>query len=256
MIQASGRTSPFGWLRARGVGNVILMAGLVFSVSICSILYLLAMTVHPPPPFGAPGASTSLAAWADAHANWGQTSRSYSLDFGLSLLGPPGFAVGLGVLNFPRAAFVVSFSLLNIFFAWTDWAFASIWKPLADGLTTAISAQDYFILSKLNLLPFFGTTLVVADAEALTMLCVVITSVFLMTRKRGKTRAATLSLWAASLSLMVFGIEIAAFDHRELYLHVTQAQVVLNIAPWFSNADLFLSALAVFGLTSMLLRRS
>ncbi len=242
-------------LHRRGTVFTMMFVCLVASVCLSAGLYLLLRATNPPPPYGHPGAPTSIRVWTESYASWSQASQSYGLDFALSLLAPFSFLAALGVMRFPRAAFVTSFSLLNLFFAWSSHVIASISFWLQSGLTQAVSSQDFFLLTSLRLFLFTGNAYVVADAESLALLAGVVASAFLLGRDRGRRRALVLSTWAASLCLVILGIEIAVFDYRELFLHVTQAQVVLDLAPWFSNADLLFSALLVFSLASLSLRR-
>src|SRR5579871_1816066 len=130
------------WLYTRGLTTLILSIGLLISVALCTVLYLLLLTVHAPPAYGQPGAPASISAWAADYASWSQRSMSYDLDFRVSILGPLTMAISLAVVMWPKAVAVISFSMLNLFFAWTDWTIANVSMPLAKGLTAMISAQD------------------------------------------------------------------------------------------------------------------
>ena len=62
--------------------------------------------------------------------------------------------------------------------------------------------------------------------------------VALQTRDRGRAKSALLGLWTAAACLLVLASEVAAFDPGELQRHVTTLQALLDVAPWFTNADL------------------
>jgi len=189
-----------------------------------------------------------------AYANWHQTNLSYGLDYRLSLVAALGFVAALGIFKYPRLALGVSFSLLNVYFAWSSSLLADISQVVGSEVTRAIYSQDGFVSASLNLRVFTGDTYVVADLEALALLAAVTASVLLLNLDKGTRGALLHSVRAAALSLTILGAEVAMFDYREFYLHVTQVQVVLGLTPWFSNADMLFFALATFAVSSCLLR--
>ena len=240
-------------LKQRGRLAYALGAGLLLSAALAAIFHLLG-AIHPPVAFGQPGAPTSVKAWTDAYDAWSQASLWYGVYFGLSLVAALGFVAALAILAYPRLALILSFVSLNLYFAWSSSLVAFISHSAGSWLTNAIYSQDLYILAKMNLNVFTGDTYVVADVEALALLAAATSSLFLLSLDKGARRALLLSVRAAALSLMVLGAEIAIFDNREFFLHVTQAQVVLDVAPWFSNADLLLSAVMIFALSTWMLR--
>ena len=88
-------------------------------------------------------------------------------------------------------------------------------------------------------------TQVVADLEGIAALLLMTALIASLNRHKGTGKALLLALQAAAGCMVILGIEIAAFDYSEFYLHVTGLQLTLNLAPWFTNADLLLSAVAV-----------
>jgi len=94
---------------------------------------------------------------------------------------------------------------------------------------------------------------IVVDLEALALLGVLIFSTFLLNRPKGAKKATLRSFQVAALCLTILGTEIATFDNREFYLHVTQTQPFLNIATTFTNADLLLASIVIFVVSTGLL---
>jgi len=250
-IQLTGRLRS---LARRGPATHILAGGLLLSVTLSALFYFLLMTIHPPAAFGQPGAPFSVKGWVDAYANWYQSSLTYTLDYRLSLLAALGFAASIGILSHPRLALVASFSLINVYFAWTSSLAAYLSRTLGSGLTEAIFSQDNFLSAYLNLRRFTGDTYDVADLEALALLAAVVASMFLLNSKKGTKKALLRSVQVAALSLIILSTEIAIFDYHEFFLQVTQLQASFGIAPWFSNADLLLLASAIFAASTCLLR--
>jgi hypothetical protein len=146
----------------------------------------------------------------------------------------------------------VSLYLLKLYIAWTSHLLADVSRPLATEVTRLLVSQvNYYPWANLGYLA--GKPLVLTDLEALAVLGVFMASAFQLSLGQGKNRALLLSVQAAALTLMALGAEIAIFDYNEFYLHVTQAQTLLDFAPWFSNADLLLCAVAIFATSSCLL---
>ena len=147
---------------------------------------------------------------------------------------------------------MISFALVNVFFAWTSHVFSSFSPPLANFLTREITAQDNFLWGFVDTL--YGVrTLIVADIEVLSMLVILITVAFLFNLQNGRKRALLLSIHLMSLCFIILGIEILAFDSSEFNLHVTQVQAFFGLATWFTNADLFYAGLGVFVASACLL---
>ena len=231
-----------------------LAAGLLLSVALLALFYLLLVVTHPPAAYGQPGAPTSIPSWFAAYASWSSARLAYTEDYGLSRVSTLGFVLSFAIFIAPRLALRTSFVLLNVYFAWTSSLLADVSKPLAAAVTQVMWTQDQFLWATLSLRYITGSVYVVADMEALAMLVVVVALTLLLNLEKGKRRALLLSLQVAALLLAVLGSEIAIFDYREFYLHVTQVQVALDLLPWFSNADLLVSAVAIFATTSSLLR--
>jgi hypothetical protein len=127
-------------------------------------------------------------------------------------------------------------------------------RPLYSEISAIIVYQDVLFWKALDLNHFIHYTQVVADLEGFVLLGVLTSLVALSNRGKGTGKVFLLSLQFAALCLVILGVEIAVFEPRVLYLHVTDAQVALRLAPWFNNADLLFSAVAVFAVSSSLSR--
>lgn len=238
--------------RIRRLTAFILAGGLIVSIGLCAVFYLLFVTTHPPAALQ-PGSTLSVKDWIDAYTNWQNTHLSYAEAYGLSLVAALGFVVAFGVFIAPRLAFLASFSLLNVYFAWTAHLLADISASLAAGVTQALISQANFLWITGSLSYFVPSFIVIVDAEVLVLLGILTASTLLSNRGEGAKRSVFLSLQVAALSLTILGTEIAIFDHNEFFLHVSQAQALLSLEPSFTNADLLLSALAIFAVSTCLL---
>jgi hypothetical protein len=206
----------------------------IASVSLRAVFYLLVTTAHPP--------------------------VLYSELYGLSLLGALGFIVALGVYVAPRSALLASFALLNVYFAWTSHLLSDASHPFDAWLGKVIASQCQFLWVNgglVDLFPsyffYFPSYYVVFDLESLALFGVLVASILLLNRDMGAKRAALLSLQVAALCFAILETEIAVFDRRELFFHVTSTQQMLRFESWFTNADLLVCALAVFAVTTFLL---
>jgi hypothetical protein len=164
------------------------------------------------------------------------------------------FAVTLVVAISPRVALVVTFALLNLLFAWTSRLLEALSSPLYLGVGRVISIQNGVLWYGLGLERFTQFTQAATDLEGLLLLGLLASLVVLLNARRGTGKALLRSLRATGLCVAILGIEVAAFDRGEFYRHVTDVQLILNLAPWFSNADLLLGAAGAVVLSSALLR--
>ena len=242
----------FNESRIRRLTTRLLTGGLLASLGLCAVFYLLTLTIHPPAPLQ-PGSTLSIKDWIDAYANWHNAYLSYTEAMGLSLVAALAFVVAFGIFIAPRMAFAVSFSLLNVFFLWTSHLLYDISAPLDIALGQAIASQAKFLWITGSLGYFFPSFIVIADLEPLALLGILTLLTLLLSRGKGAKRAVLLSLQVAALCLIILGTQIAIFDHNEFYLHVTQAQSMLSFVPSFTNADLLFSALAIFAVSTCLL---
>ena len=214
---------------------------LIVSIALSIIFYMLLSTLAS----GALEDPESAGYWF-AYA----TYLAYTQGYGLSILATVFFAGALVISISRRLALVMSFSLLNVLFAWTSHLFKALSGPLYSGVNAIIAYQDVLFWKVLNLGPFTRDTQVVADLEGFVLLGLLTSLVVLSKRDEGTWRAFLLSLQIAALSLVILGAEIAVFEGDVFYLHVTDIQVALEFVPWFSNADLLLSGVAVLAVSS------
>jgi hypothetical protein len=236
----------------RRVLPYVLIAGLLLSVSFSAIFYVLLKTLPSQEIFDKTQTGITVIQWVAESTAWQDAVNACTDGYWISILMAIGFAVTIVIYRFPRAALVTSFSLLNLYFAWTSHVFAYFSQSLASFLTYEITAQDNFLSTFVNI-PRGDSTLMVVDAEALAMLVMLTTLIFLFNLRKGMRTAFLHSLQVMALCCMILGIEILAFDSNEFNLHVTQIQESLNVALWFSNADLFYSSVGIFVASSFLL---
>ena len=243
-----------GWFTDGRRAVYILAGGALVSTALCIAFYSLLTMTHAPSAFGQPGAPPTVSQWIAAYTTWYQTENSYALCFRVCLSAAVGFGAALGIFTHPRLAFMASFFMVNFYFAWSSSTFAPLSRTLENIVTEAIYVQDGFLLTGLGIRVLTGNTYVVADIEVLALLAVVMGSVFVLNLRGGRMAAILRSVRALAFCLVILGSEIALFDYRELFLHVTQTQVVVGLATWFTNADLLLFGLALFAATTLLLR--
>ena len=160
-----------------------------------------------------------------------------------------------------KLAFAVSLLALNFYFVWSSYLLRWLSPSLYVSVNRAIRSQDIALFQGLHLDTLFYSsevyyTQIVADFEALLLLFVLIASTAYLSRRGGPGRSLLRTLQISSICFVAFGVELAIFDNSEFYIHFTDAQLAYNIIPWFSNADMFLSALAIFGSTTLLINPS
>jgi len=74
-------------------------------------------------------------------------------------------------------------------------------------------------------------------------------------KSRGSSaRKAVNGLGIAAGLLVVLGAEVALFDSRALFQHVTTFQAVVGLAPWFTNADVIFSGAASLTILALVVR--
>jgi hypothetical protein len=151
-----------------------------------------------------------------------------------------------------KLAFAVSLAMLNIYFAWSSHLLRAISPSLYEFVSRPIRVQDFDVWRYYGLARFTTYTLVVSDFEALVLLVVVMIGAAWLSRDGGRWFALLRSVQVAALCLVVFGVELALFDYHEFYLHVTDAQLTFHFVPWFTNADMLVSALLVLVMSTLL----
>ena len=240
--------------KVKRAARLVLIGGLVVSAAVSLTFYLLIQSHQQPAPIQAGATSTQIQSWLTDYANWTSTNATYSRCLGFGLVAAVEFGVVLLVLRSPRLALVASFILLNLYFTWTSHLLSDISPQLSDGLTQLITVQDDFFWANGGLGYFVGSSIFVLDLEALILLGGVMGLTFVLNLSKGSRRAVLLATQMAALSMVILGGEIAWFDYPQFYMHVTQAQSLVHFLPEFNNADLLLSAVALFAATTFLLR--
>jgi hypothetical protein len=251
-MRGSGIASQSGLWRSRP--TVVLVEGMLASMAASAIFYAAASLLHPPTPYGQPGAPSSVGAWLSAYASWSQTDGDLSTCLRASTLAAIAFGAAAGILERPKVAFVGSFVLLNVYFGWSSSAFGAVSIALLHDITKTIYIQDGYVLGLLGMHGVTGNTYVVADLESLAFLIVVAASILVLNRSRGRPRAVLHAVRAVAGCFVILGAEIAVFDYKELYMHATQAQAEFGWATWISNADLLLAGIITFALSWYALR--
>jgi hypothetical protein len=181
-------------------------------------------------------------------------SPSYSQGGELSTAIAIFFSAALIVSISPRAALLTSFALLNLLFAWTSRLLEAISQALGLAVSRLVSMVNVVFWGGLGLGRLTQYSQAGTDLVGLSLLALLVSLILVMNRAGGVEKAIARGLRAAALCLVLLGVEVAAFDPGELYRHVTAVQVLLNFLPWFSNADLLLSAASVVVVSSALLR--
>jgi len=221
----------------------VFASGLTLSVALYAVFRYLTFVLPGVGDLGAyPGGP---AKFASAYTSWFATRAEYAQVFQTSGVAAGLFTLALFVLIAPRVAVVISALSLNLFFAWTSHLFDAISQPLGNSLANIITVEDVLVWRVLGLASLSLDTQVVADLEGIAALLLMTALIASLNRHKGTGKALLLALQAAAGCMVILGIEIAAFDYSEFYLHVTGLQLTLNLAPWFTNADLLLSAVAV-----------
>jgi hypothetical protein len=231
----------------------LLAGGLLVSIVLCVVFYLLLVLIHPPAALRSGSAGLTIKDWLAAYANWSNNRVFYTKAYGLCLFASMGFAIAFGTFIAPRLAFFASLFSLNVYFAWTSHLLGDISGPIDHQLTLFIFGQAKFLWVTGSLAYFVPNYIVVADSEVLGLLMMVIVTTFVLNRGKGVKMAVLRSFQVGAISVAVLGAEIMLLDYNEFYLHVTQTQVVLDFMPWFTNADLLFCGLAIFAVTTCLL---
>jgi len=147
-------------------------------------------------------------------------------------------AFTLSVIVLKKTAYLVPAYLLNLVFLGTSGAATTYITPLNN---TFIALQT-FVQDRHT---FYDYT-----SAFLTLL--LISSIYLSFRKHGPKTQILNTIQICSLSFLPLGIEVFLFDNAEWNLHVIQLQSDLNLIPWFSNADLLLTTLTLFTLSTII----
>lgn len=243
-----------GWAGHARLGTYLLAGGLVVSAGLCAALYALVALIHPPAAFGHPGSPPTVDQWISSYATWSSENAGLTTGYRAFLLVAIGFASALAVFTRPRGSLVVAFAALNVYFAWSSSTFAFFSKELEHVVSQSIYLQDGYVLSYFDLRVYTGDTYIVADLEALAFLAVVMGASLVLKIGDGLKTAALHAVRAGAACFLILGTEIALFDYREFYLHLTQTQAAFGLATWFTNADLFLVGLVVLAATTYGLR--
>ena len=151
-----------------------------------------------------------------------------------------------------KLAFGACLALLNVYFAWSSHLLRAISPSLYEFVSRPIRVQDFDVWRYWGLARFTTYTLVVSDFEALVLLVVVMIGAAWLSRDSGRWFALLRSVQVAALCLVVFGVELALFDYHEFYVHVTDAQLTFHFVPWFTNADMLVSALVLLVMSTLL----
>jgi len=218
-----------------------LAAGLFLCVGVCLAFYGLYSGV------GDYQSGSDYVAW---HA-----VRSYdSLGYDIGLFGASISAIALIAVVSLRLALAFSFAALNVLFAWSSRVLTMASQPLDSELNWLSSPQNKLMWDGPYYFRLTTYLRMVAGIEGLSLIGLLVASVVLLNRYKGTWRALLSSMQVSALCLVILGVEIAVFDSRELYLHVSNFQAFVNFIPWFSNADLLITGLAMLAGSSLLLR--
>jgi hypothetical protein len=185
---------------------------------------------------------------------WYAVHSYYSLGYDIGLLGGSIFAIALIAVISLRLALAFSFAALNLLFAWSSRVLATISQSLDSQLNWLSSPQNGLMWDGPYYFRLTTYLRMVAGIEGLSLIGLLVASVVLLNRYKGAWRALLSSMQVSALCLVILGGEIAVFDSRELYLHVSNFQASVNFIPWFSNADLLITGLAMLAGSSLLLR--
>jgi len=241
--------------RLRTIALRLLIGGVLVSGATSLALYLLLANLKAPVPLQQTTSGLTIQQWLASYAAWSSLHSTYSAAMGYTMVATVELAVALAVLLAPRAALIASYLFLNVYFMWTSHLLSDISPQLSAGLTQLFTVQDNFFWADGGLGYFVGSSIFVLDLEALVLLGGVMGLTFLLNLGKGAKRAVLHALQAAALSLTILGAEIAYFDYPQFYMHVTQAQSLVDFLPSFNNADLLLSSVALLAASTLLLRR-
>jgi hypothetical protein len=151
-----------------------------------------------------------------------------------------------------KLAFSMSLAMLNVYFAWSSHLLRVVSPRLYEFVSRPIRLQDFAVWRYYDLAKFTTYTLVVSDFEALILLLVVMAGAAWLSSDRGRWFALMRAVQVAALCLVVFGVELGLFDYHEFYVHVTDAQLTFNFVPWFTNADMLVSAAAILAMSTLI----
>ncbi len=145
--------------------------------------------------------------------------------------------------TFRRAAWTIPAFFLNVLFLGTSHLLAhfpySYWLLY---VSVVIHIQLFFHLS---IQQYY-------DYASMILTVMLLALAYVGFNRRGQFRALLKSAQILSATFIPLGLEILAFDNPEWGIHVTQFQADLNIIPWFTNADLFATAVSIFTATLFL----
>jgi hypothetical protein len=158
-------------------------------------------------------------------------------------------AVSYVSMSRPRKALVLCaagcFAFLNFYYLWTSRAVLELLTPVLSG-TYLFPLQSYgFGFGSMGNLP--------VDLISVAFLAAFCACVFLLYRQDGLLSGFMRALQFGSLSLVPLCLDILLFDPNEFDVHVTSLQEHYNVLPWFSNADMLATILAVFVATTFAL---
>jgi hypothetical protein len=154
------------------------------------------------------------------------------------------------------AVVVACFLLLNVYFAWTSGLLRAISISLFSIVNAPIQWQKMVLWTDLDLAKVSEFTYIVIDIECFILLIILMASCAWLNRGRGLGTMTMRATQVASFCLVIFGVELGLFDCSEFFIHVTDFQVSLNFLPWFSNADMLITSLAILISSTLLLDHS
>jgi hypothetical protein len=132
---------------------------------------------------------------------------------------------------------------LNVIFLWTSGAYA--WMPALNPVFLQIS--ELFLPGRIHTLTEF-------DAVPLALWAAVVAGSWLWFSGRGTVVGALRTLQVSFLSLIPLPVEIylvdvlskgGTFAAAQFNIAVTAAQVTSGVLPWFTNADLLYTSVAI-----------
>jgi hypothetical protein len=158
-------------------------------------------------------------------------------------------AVSYVCLSRPRSALVLCaagcFAFLNFYYLWTSRAVLELLTPVMSD-TYLYPLQSYGF-------GFGSTGNLPVDLISVGFLVTFCACVFLLYRRDGPVKGFLRTLQLGSLALVPLCLDIPLFDPSEFDVHVTSLQEHYNVLPWFSNADMLATILAVFLATTFML---
>ncbi len=139
---------------------------------------------------------------------------------------------------------VPAFILLALYTLPTGFFVRTFPGPLGYGVNTVLDDIGLWVLGVGYVAQVWGwmASCIYLDFLVLSMLVVLFLAV---RRSFGLSRAVQIDC----LMIIVLTLEVFVADFEEFNIHVTNFQAYYNIAPWFTNAHLLMTSLAVFALT-------